>query len=452
MMGCSACSDLLPTNIIVSSFTELARGVLAEIGEKDGGKVRVKDGRFGMYISWKKVNAKMPSQYMDNPSELPLDEALSLIEEKAATMPGTIGKTKKGKLAGGAASIDLPPAPKRPLSSYLHFCAENRPQVAETLKSLGEVSKELARLWADTSDKDRETYADLAVGSKVEYEEKKTLWKKECDEILKKSGTKEAGKAKSSRTTSIKGSTGPSPKRPQSAYLYFCAAKRPKVSEQFQRLGDISKEIARQWAEITPEERKDFDVMAAADKVRYEDEKIGSSSKKAGKAKTSRTTSIKGSTGPSPKRPQSAYLYFCAAKRPKVSEQFQRLGDISKEIARQWAEITPEERIDFDVMATADKVRYENEKIGGLSAGSAGAKKSRAVSKTVKTATTNKRGPSAYMLFCAEHRESIVDEDGKKLPLGQTTKRLAQLWKECDADARARFDAEAAKQKELLAV
>jgi phage host-nuclease inhibitor protein Gam len=300
---------------------------------------------------------------MDNPSELPLDEAWSLIEEKAATMPGTTGKTKKGKSASAAASVDLPPAPKRPLSAYLHFCAEKRPRVAETLKSLGEVSKELARLWAETSDKDRETYTDFAVGSKVEYEEKKALWKKECDEILEKNGTQQSGKAKGSRTTSIKGSTGLSPKRPKSAYLYFCAAKRPEVSEKFQKLGDISKEIARQWADITPEERKGFDDMAAADKVRYEDEKLG-----------------------------------------------------------------------------------------GSSAGSTGAKKGRAVSKTAKTATTKKRGPSAYMLFCAEHRNSIIDEDGNKLPLGQTTKRLAQMWKECNDDARARFDAEAAKQKELLAV
>jgi phage host-nuclease inhibitor protein Gam len=322
----------------------------------------VKDGRFGMYISWKKVNAKIPSQYMDNPSELPLDEAWTLIEEKAATMTGTTGKTKKGKSANGAASVDLPPAPKRPLSSYLHFCAEKRAQVAGTLKSLGEVSKELARLWAEISDKDRETYIDLAAGSKVEYEEKKTLWEKECNEILEKTGTKQTGKAKSSRTTSIKGSTGPSPKRPKSAYLYFCADKRPKVSEQFQRLGDISKEIARQWAEITAEERKEFDVMAAADKVRYEDEKIGAS------------------------------------------------------------------------------------------AGIASAKKGQAVGKTAKTATTKKRAPTAYMLFCAEHRESIVDEDGNKLPLGQTTKRLAQMWKECHDDARARLEAEAAKQKELLVV
>jgi phage host-nuclease inhibitor protein Gam len=363
MLGCSVCSDLLPTNINVFSFTELARGVLAELGEKDGGKVRVRDGRFGIYINWKKVNAKMPSQYMDNPSELPLDEAWSLIEEKAATMPGTTGNTKKGKSASGAASVDLPPAPKRPLSAYLHFCAEKRPRVAETLKSLGEVSKELARLWAETSDKDRETYTDLAVSSKVEYDEKKTLWNKECDEILKKNGTKQSGKTKGSRITSIKGSTSPTAKRPKSAYIYFCAAKRPEVSEQFKSLGDISKEIARQWAEITPEERKEFDAKAATDKVRYEDEKIG-----------------------------------------------------------------------------------------GASAGSAIAKKARSVIKTAKTATTKKRGPSAYMLFCAEHRESIIDEDGNKLPLGQTTKRLAQMWKECHDDARAPFDAEAAKQKELLAV
>ena len=55
------------------------------------------------------------------------------------------------------------------------------------------------------------------------------------------------------------------------------------------------------------------------------------------------------------------------------------------------------------------------------------------------------------MLFCAAHRNDIVDENGQKLSLGQTTKRLAQMWHDCDSETREKFQAEAEKQKMMLA-
>merc|ERR1712032_1285751 len=52
------------------------------------------------------------------------------------------------------------------------------------------------------------------------------------------------------------------------------------------------------------------------------------------------------------------------------------------------------------------------------------------VSKPVKT-VKKKRSPSAYMLFCASHRSMVVDKNGDKLCLPETTKVLAKMWKEC---------------------
>ena len=39
---------------------------------------------------------------------------------------------------------------KRPPSAYLLFCAEHRPEVQKTTKKLGEVTKQLAALWAES--------------------------------------------------------------------------------------------------------------------------------------------------------------------------------------------------------------------------------------------------------------------------------------------------------------
>ena len=149
-----------------------------------------------------------------------------------------------------------------------------------------------------------------------------------------------------------------------------------------------------------------------------------------------------------PKRNKSAYMFFCAENRAEVSKDFKKLGDISKELSRRWADVSEAERKVYDEMAAADKLRYENEKLG-MTAGKGGKKKSTSRKKGTKSPAKKKRGPSAYMLFCSAHRNDIVDENGNKLPLGETTKRLAVMWKNCDEDTRARFTAEAEKQKAL---
>jgi hypothetical protein len=319
--------------------------------------VTVKSGRFGIYINWNKVNAKMPSEYLDDPSELPLEEAWSLIQEKAGSTSAKSANSKKGKKK--SSSVELPPAPKRSLSAYLFFCAEKRPEVSTTAKSLGSISKELARLWAETSDDDRKPYNALAQVAKEEYAEKKKTWLVDCQELLDKTNKSQPSRAKGTRSSTSKSTSKSAPKRPKSAYVFFCSSKRAEVSKEFITLGPISKELARLWSETIESERKEFKKMADEDKLRYEKEKLD-----AGPTET-----------------------------------------------------------------TGKKGRVSSKK---------------------KESTKKKRGPSAYMLFCAAHRNDIVDENGRRLPLGETTKRLAQMWKECDDEARSGFLVDAAKEKELV--
>ena len=242
----------LVTDGIINAPDRLARGVLAELGEKDGSMVRVKDGRFGMYINWKRVNAKMPAEYHENPNELPLEDAWSLIHAKAGS---TAGKSGRGRKSSQSKPINLPPAPKRPLSAYLHFCAEKRPEVAESAGSLGEVSKALAAMWADCDD--RQKYDDLAAAGKGEYEEKKKAWKEDCDKIMSEVGLTTASRLNGRKTRAPDNGI----RKPLSAYLHFCAEKRPEVQREGMKLGEVSKEMARLWAETAEgegEERKKY--------------------------------------------------------------------------------------------------------------------------------------------------------------------------------------------------
>ena len=321
----------------------------------EGSKVVVKAGRFGMYINWKKVNAKIPTEYMEDPSTLPLDEAWSLIEEKAKSMGLVAGKKKEP-------TVELPPGPKRPLSAYLHFCAAKRPEVMQKVSSLGDTSKELARMWAETSEHERQPFLALAEASKREYELKKAEWTKESQDILQKAASTSSANGSKKISLSEAGSTI---KKPKSSYLLFCSSRRAEVSEKFDRLGDISKELARMWSELAPEERKVYEERALDDKNRYKEE----------------TAATQGRTLPEPKS---------------------KVGESKKSL--------PEPQF--------------------------------------KAVASKKRGPSAYMLFCADNRNAIVDETGKKLPLGETTKRLAKMWKECDEEVRNKYVIQAEQEKQ----
>jgi len=64
------------------------------------------------------------------------------------------------------------------------------------------------------------------------------------------------------------------PKRALTAYLYFCKEERRLLSKSGSTLplGDITREIAKRWKQVTPEQRQHFERLAAVDKQRYQEE------------------------------------------------------------------------------------------------------------------------------------------------------------------------------------
>jgi DNA topoisomerase-1 len=71
-----------------------AAAALKEIGEHpDGGAITVRDGKYGPYINWAKVNATLPKGR--DPQSVTLEEALAMIAEKAGKSGGKTTKAKK---------------------------------------------------------------------------------------------------------------------------------------------------------------------------------------------------------------------------------------------------------------------------------------------------------------------------------------------------------------------
>ena len=246
----------------LSRSSSSGAGVIADLGEKEGYPVCVKMGRFGKYINWRKVNAKLPAEYMQDPSELPLEEAWELIEAKAANP-----SKRKSNAKGKKGKSDSDPPPKRPPSAYILFCSAKRPEVAAKFQSLGETSKELARQWREASDDEKRPFVEQASAAKVSYEKEKKSWSQKI------SKTKPKTKVRGGKKTVDSKSDAPVLKRPRSAYIFFCKTNRPTVAQEFSSLGDISKELARRWKELDDDNKKEFIVMADEDKERYNKEK-----------------------------------------------------------------------------------------------------------------------------------------------------------------------------------
>ncbi|WP_420962319.1 type I DNA topoisomerase [Brucella sp. IR073] len=71
---------------------------LATLGDHpDGGAITVRDGRYGPYVNWGKVNATLPKG--KDPATVTLEEALVFIAEKAGASPGKKKAPAKAKAA-----------------------------------------------------------------------------------------------------------------------------------------------------------------------------------------------------------------------------------------------------------------------------------------------------------------------------------------------------------------
>jgi len=96
-----------------------SRSAIASLGEKDGHIIEVCQGRFGFYLKWKGINAKIPADYLENPTEVPLEQAWSNIQDKAREQPNSRVKITKKFEGARSVSTSETKAPFNILSLFL---------------------------------------------------------------------------------------------------------------------------------------------------------------------------------------------------------------------------------------------------------------------------------------------------------------------------------------------
>lgn len=145
-----------------------------------------------------------------------------------------------------------------------------------------------------------------------------------------------------------------------------------------------------------------------------------------------------------PKGKMSSYAYFVQTcreehkkKHPEASVNF---SEFSKKCSERWKTMSQKEKGKFEDMAKQDKVRYDREMKNYDPP--KGAKKKR-----YKDPNAPKRPPSAFFLFCADFRSKVKGEN-PGLSIGDTAKKLGQMWNDSSSEERQPYEKKAQKLKE----
>ena len=101
-----------------------------------GGAITVRDGRYGPYVNWAKVNATLPKG--KDPQSVTLEEAMALIVEKGGKAPSAKAKPKKAAAkTGTAAAKKAAPKTKAAAGTKTKTAAKTTTKTAAKAKKTG---------------------------------------------------------------------------------------------------------------------------------------------------------------------------------------------------------------------------------------------------------------------------------------------------------------------------
>ncbi|ETV97874.1 hypothetical protein H310_09199 [Aphanomyces invadans] len=182
------------------------------------------------------------------------------------------GSSKRGAASAAAAGKQTrkprkkkdPNAPKRALTPFMFFGKECREILKVEMPHLGflEVSSEIGRRWAQVSDQDKKKYEKMAQSDKDRYQDEK-------DQYTPDPEYENAGKTKGARG---KNKDPNAPKRPLSAYFFFCQEVRPTIREKnpTKSITEIAPLLAEQWRLLPEKKRTKYHKLASDAKANYQ--------------------------------------------------------------------------------------------------------------------------------------------------------------------------------------
>ena len=148
-----------------------------------------------------------------------------------------------------------------------------------------------------------------------------------------------------------------------------------------------------------------------------------------------------------PKKNKSAYQWFCEANRPRVAEANAEAtpAEVTALLGAEWKELAEEVKQEHVLKAEEDKERYVKECAeAGIEIKASKADKADDESKGPKKPTT------PYFAYCAAQRASFKEQH-PEAKVTELAKLMGAAWKELGAEEKAKYEAEAAADKERYA-
>jgi len=191
----------------------------------------------------------------------------------------------------------------------------------------------------------------------------------EEDEEGKKTPSKGKGAKRKGKEKKKQG-----PKRPLSAYMFFCQAMRPDVKRDNPNanFSDLGKLLGAKWQTLKDQEKKPYEKQNQQDKERYEKDKeelnrkeaedSGDAEPKSKKTKTAAAAKNKEKQGP--KAPKSAYMLFADDERTKLKNEGKDVGfaESGKHIGERWRALSDKEKAPYVEKNKQLREQYEKEK------------------------------------------------------------------------------------------
>jgi hypothetical protein len=289
-----------------------------------------------------------------------------------------------------------PDAPRRGRSGYLFFCSEHREKVKTSLGSNAkatDVTRELGLLWNALKDskkaadkKTLESYEKMAVEDKARYQDEKSNYVAPPDTNDNDKTPRRRGKRKSPKN---------GPKRPKSAYLYFCEDRRKQLKTDNPDLKstEVTSELGRLWNELKADnsrasELEKYENQASEDKERYDSDKTNIETvptitpKSVPKKQPNSTKKESKPVAPAPKKgvkknPEpdedlveedevtptpntkvvsndkklNGYQLFCKTRRVELKAQFtsDKPSEITKKLSEEWKSLSKEDQQKWSV-------------------------------------------------------------------------------------------------------
>ena len=249
-----------------------------------------------------------------------------------------------------------------------------------------------------------------------------------------------------SKTKKIKAPKDPNaPKRPLSAYIMYCQAKRQKVRAKHTEMKavEVTKKLAAKWQLLSDERKVKYNLLATEDKKRYAKEmKVFVPTpvdqlpvpRKRGRPSTKKKRE-------GPKRARTAYIFFCTEKRPEARIAHPELTgkEVTTELGRMWKKDFPDRnaRKTWRRAARKDKKRYAEEK-ATWNAEHSTDMRSPSPAPAKKKAKKTKPVVSPYISFARDQRATITI----KHPTWSTAriaKKVKRRWNKLSEEEHAEY-------------